>query len=100
MTAPLEQTLEILAASPNEAAVEILIAALEQEDSTILEGAIQALIHRRSKQGHLAVLRKFHHLTADRQQLFKAGQGHINGGSSRCNRFRGRSIICQCVYAG
>ncbi|MEO2046601.1 MAG: hypothetical protein ABGX16_08505 [Pirellulales bacterium] len=79
MTAPLEQTLEILAASPNEAAVETLIAALEQKDSTILEGAIQALIHRRSKQGHLAVLRKFDLLTADRQQLLKAGRGHING---------------------
>ena len=79
VTSPLKQTLELLAVSHNEAAVATLIGALGQEDRAIQDGAIVALMGRRGKQGHLAVIGKMHEFSADQRQLLQAGRGHING---------------------
>ena len=79
MTSPLERTLEILASSQNEAATETLMAAMEQGDRAIHDGAIVALMRRHGKQGHLAILGKLHEFTADQHRLLQSGRGHING---------------------
>jgi len=71
--------LELLSSSFNEAAVEVLIAALGQDDRALVDGAIVALMRRRSKQGHLAVIGKLHEFSTDQRQLLRSGRGHING---------------------
>jgi HEAT repeat protein len=79
VTSPLEKTLKLLTVSHNEAAVAALIGALGQEDRAIHDGAIVALMGRRSKQGHLAVIGNLHEFSADQRQLLQSGRGHING---------------------
>jgi hypothetical protein len=60
---PLQRTIDALAKSHNEAATPTLIAALGTSSIEVFDGAVRALCARRSKAGHLAVLRHWDALT-------------------------------------
>ena len=77
MPAPLDLTFQTLIASRNEAATDLLIEALDAESPAIVTSALGALMLRRSRAGHLAVLRRWHTLTAQQLEQLRAGRGKI-----------------------
>ena len=56
----LAKTFQVLAKTPNEAAVAILVAALDSPDPVIQEGALWALLERRSPGGQREILKRLH----------------------------------------
>ena len=56
----LQSTFELLAQTENDAAVEILIPALDSPDRAIQEGALRSLLKRRSLAGQREILRRLH----------------------------------------
>ncbi len=79
MTSSLQQTFETLATSRNKAAVPTLIAAFGSDDRTIHDGAMVALLRRRNKAGHLAVLAKLEQLDPEQRELLLIGRGRMGG---------------------
>ncbi|MBX3427494.1 MAG: HEAT repeat domain-containing protein [Pirellulales bacterium] len=77
MPAPLELTFQTLANSRNEAATGVLLAALDSPVPAIVNGALHALMMRRSKAGHLGVLRRWHRLSSHQLDVLRAGRGRI-----------------------
>lgn len=73
----LHRTFDALAKSHNEAATPTLIAALAAGDGPIFEGAIAGLCLRRTKAGHLAVLREWDRLTPQQRQLVEKGRSRM-----------------------
>ena len=69
MTAALETTFAVLSSSRNESTVPALIDALDSKDDKVYEGAIKALVARRSKKGHLAVLKRWHLLEPNQREF-------------------------------
>ena len=63
MTEGLKTTLQLLATTSNEAAVRALVPGLDSPSAGIREGALWAILSRRSPAGHREVLRRLH--TAD-----------------------------------
>jgi len=61
----LKTTLQLLGKTHNEAAVRVLVPALDSSSAAIREGALGAILSRRSPAGHREVLRRLH--TADEQ---------------------------------
>lgn len=59
---PLEKTLAVLTETPNETAVPTLLSALDSSDSSIQEGALQALLHRRRSSGQRELVQRWHTL--------------------------------------
>jgi len=53
-------TLQLLGNTPNEAAVRVLVPALDSPCAAIREGALAAILSRRSPAGHREVLRRLH----------------------------------------
>jgi HEAT repeat protein len=56
----LAKTFQVLSKTPNEAAVAILVAALDSPDPVIQEGALWALLDRRSPGGQREILKRLH----------------------------------------
>ncbi|HTU25061.1 MAG TPA: hypothetical protein VMF30_06675, partial [Pirellulales bacterium] len=56
----LAKTFHVLAKTPNEAAVAVLVAALDSPDPAIQEGALWALLERRSPTGQREILKRLH----------------------------------------
>ena len=56
----LNTTFELLARTANEAAADVLLAALESADEALARRALDALLRRRSLAGQHAVLRQMH----------------------------------------
>ena len=56
----LSKTLDLLAKTPNEAAIGLLIPALDSADTTVQEGALRAILDRRSPTGQREVLKRLH----------------------------------------
>jgi len=79
VTAALDTTFEVLSSSRNEAVVPVLIGALDSSDGSVYERAIRALVARRSKAGHLAVLSRWHLLTPQQRELLPEGRGRMSG---------------------
>ena len=79
MTAALETTYEILSSSRNESVVPVLIGALDSKDGRVYEAAIRTLVARRSKAGHLAVLKRWHLLSPQQRELILEGRGRMSG---------------------
>jgi HEAT repeat protein len=71
----LDRTIDVLAKSHNEAAVPTLVRAVESADPTVFDGAIGALVARRSKAGHLVVLGRWRQLSASLKQLVLRRRG-------------------------
>ncbi len=79
MTAALETTFEVLTSSRNEAVLPVLISALGRPEGVIYESALKTLVARRSKLGHLAVLKQWHRLSPDQRKLVQEGRGRMSG---------------------
>lgn len=79
MGTALETTFEVLSSSRNESVVSVLIGALDSHDGTVYEHAIRALVARRSKAGHLAVLGRWHLLSPKQRELLPEGRGRMSG---------------------
>lgn len=77
MSTALDLTIETLAGSRNEAATEVLVRGLESGDRRIFDACLAALVARRSKAGHLAVLERWHTLSPSQLELLRAGRGRM-----------------------
>lgn len=80
MTTPLETTFDVLTTSRNDAAVPVLTSALENADGTIYEAALKALVSRRNRTGHTAVLSRWHLLSEPQRELVREGRGKMSAG--------------------
>ena len=79
MTAGLATTFATLAASRNDAANAVLLAALGSNDAAIFDGALKTIIARRNKAGHLAILQRWHTLSAPQRDCLQEGRGRMSG---------------------
>lgn len=73
----LQQTIEVLAKSRNEAAAPTLLAAIGSKDAAVFDGVVAALVARRSKAGHLAVLQKWPQLSLPQKQLVQRARSRF-----------------------
>lgn len=96
MSAGLAITLETLAASHNDAANEVLLAALHSTDADVYDTAIRGIVGRRNKAGHLAVLSAWHRLTPAQRQYVEEGRGRMSG-ALRDAVLSEDEQVCQCV---
>ena len=78
MTASLQTTFEILSSSRNESAVPVLIGALESSDAAIYESVLKALVARRNRAGHYALVSRWHLLSVKHQGLVSEGRGKMS----------------------
>jgi HEAT repeat protein len=76
---PLQRTIDALAKSHNEAATPTLVAALAVGSGPVFDGAIAGLCSRRSKVGHLAVLRQWEVLTPAQREMIEKGRQRMGG---------------------
>lgn len=79
MTTGLSITLEALAASRNDASNDALLEALNSTDAEVYDGALKAVVARRHKAGHLAVLGMWHRLSPKQRQYLQEGRGRMSG---------------------
>jgi len=79
LTTGIATTFETLAASRNDAANPVLLAALESSDAAVYDSTLKALIARRNKAGHLAVLKRWHKLSAEQREFLQEGRGRMSG---------------------
>jgi hypothetical protein len=73
----LATTFGLLATTDNEAAVGVLIAALDSSRTTIQEGALAALLSRRSTAGHREIFRRFPTLSPRWQEVIRQYPGRM-----------------------
>lgn len=73
----LQRTLSVLTETKNEAALGILIPALDSSDQTIQENALRVIIARRSLVGQREVLRRLHRGGERWRQIIGDGHGHL-----------------------
>ncbi len=78
MSEGFKTTLECLAATQNEAAVRVLVPALDSPHRSIRLWALTALVKRRSPLGHREVLRRLHTLDDSFKDQVDKSQGRIN----------------------
>jgi hypothetical protein len=76
---PIQRTFEALAKSHNEAATPTLVTALSVGSGPVFDGALTALCARRSKIGHLAVLRYWPALSDSQKQVVEKGRPRMGG---------------------
>ncbi len=79
MTTGLATTFERLVASRNNAANSVLLAALGSTDTAVHDGGLKAVIARRNKAGHLAVLSRWHQLSPEQREFLQEGRGRMSG---------------------
>jgi HEAT repeat protein len=79
VSAGLKKTLDLLAKTGNESAVDMLIPALDSADETIQEGALRALLARRSPTGHRELVRRWNSLGEHSRSLIAEHPGRISG---------------------
>jgi HEAT repeat protein len=72
VTEGLETTLQLLKTTSNEAAMRVLIPALDSPSAVIREGALSAILSRRDPAGHGEVLRRLHVLDAQSRAIVEA----------------------------
>jgi HEAT repeat protein len=76
---PFQRTIDALAKSHNEAAAPTLTTALAVGGGPVFDGAIAGLVARRSKAGHLAVLRHWTTLSPAQKQMVEKGRPRMGG---------------------
>ena len=79
MSTGLATTFKTLVASRNVAVGPVLTTALESADPTVYDGTLKAMISRRNKGGHLAILQRWHLLTPQQQEYLQEGRGRMSG---------------------
>jgi len=75
----LATTFERLAASRNDAANSVLLAALENHKGALFDDVLKTIIARRHKGGHLAVLQRWHTLSGSQRESLQEGRGRMSG---------------------
>ncbi len=79
MSAELQITLDVLAKTGNDAAVDVLVPALDSADESIQEGALRALLTRRTPAGHRELVRRWNLLDERLRSLVAEHPGRISG---------------------
>ena len=79
MSEALTTTFELLAKTGNEAAVQVLTAALDSRHVAIQEGALRAILARRSAAGGRELLRRLHTLPPQWQEIVRENHGRMTG---------------------
>jgi len=74
----LNTTFQFLADTKNEAAVRVLIPALDSPDPTIEEGALRALLKRRSPAGQREILGRLHNISDRWKEILGEGRGRLS----------------------
>ena len=69
MTTGIETTLRLLKKTPNEAALRVLIPAIDSPRERIRQAALETLLEHRNLAGHKAVLSRFHTLDENLQRI-------------------------------
>ena len=78
MAGGLEKTFSVLAKTQNEAAVRILIGALDASDRNIQVCALRALLARRSAEGQRELLRRWHNLSTYWKKIVADSSGRLS----------------------
>lgn len=78
MSAGLQKTFEVLTATGNEAAVDLLLPALDSPHAAIQEKALRALLDRWSAQGQREILRRWNKLDERLKQIIAERPGRIH----------------------
>ncbi len=73
----MSKTLDLLAKTPNEAAIGALIPALDSTEAAIQEGALRAILDRRSPTGQREVLRRLHVVDDSWRQIIDERRGRM-----------------------
>ena len=77
-TEGLSTTFELLSRSGNEAATEVLLAALDSTDSAVSDRALRALLKRHSLAGHQQLLRRLHELDPKWREVLHEYRGTMS----------------------
>lgn len=75
----LATTLAVLQKTDNEAAVSVLVPALDSPDPVIQDGALRALLLRRSRAGHREILRRLPRIPTRWKAIVRQHQGRLTG---------------------
>lgn len=78
MSNGLETTFELLSKTGNEAAIAVLVPALDSPYREIRNGALRALLDRRSQVGQREVLRRLHKLDRSSRELIEQKPGRLS----------------------
>src|SRR5262245_52071790 len=95
-------TFDLLATTPNEAAVELLLAALDTPQAEIRRGALRALIQRPSPSGHREILRRAGRLEQPLREVLGDGIGFMEPAlreAFRSARRQEYAAACQVALA-
>lgn len=87
----LDLTFETLAKSRNEAALDVLIAAVQDPDANIRRRAVQALLHRGEKRAPQMLLAQWPHLQAGERAILETRKTWINAAVDEALKHRGQS---------
>ncbi len=74
----MQTTFELLGATPNDAAVNVLIPALDSGEPAIAEGALSAIFERRSVAGQREVLRRLHTINDRWRLIIEQARGRMS----------------------
>lgn len=77
MSHGLKTTLQLLSTTENEAAVTVLVPALDSPDQSIREGALRAILDRRSLVGQREILRRIHVLDERWKEIINERRGRM-----------------------
>ncbi|MDZ7617678.1 MAG: HEAT repeat domain-containing protein [Patescibacteria group bacterium] len=72
-------TLAVLQKTQNEAAVRVLVPALDSPDPAIQDGALKALLVRKNRSGHREILRRLPRMPARWRTIVRQHQGRLAG---------------------
>lgn len=78
MSSGLKKTFEVLTTSRNEASLPLLLSAFESAEPGIFDRALQALVSRRYRTGHSAVIARWHELNDAQREMVDQGRGKMN----------------------
>jgi len=79
MSAALATTFRVLAETENEAAVRVLIAALDSPHAAVQEGALRAVLARGSPAGGRELIRRLHTLPQWWEEILRGNHGRMTG---------------------
>lgn len=80
MSGGLQATFNHLAGTPNEAAAELLLPALDSFEMEVQEGALRALLDRRSMAGQRELLKRLHRINERWRQILHERRGRMSQG--------------------
>jgi HEAT repeat protein len=115
LTTGIETTLRLLKRTPNEAALRVLISAMDSPREQIRQAAMETLLKHRNLAGHKAVLSRLHTLDENQQRLVMRNSARMcsalrfavlgtdrqlcENGCACAVRFREYDLICTLISA-